>query len=246
MGFHPALAQAHRALWELGLVCDVAHPGDDLSRYKAVFAPSRYRLGQNAAANLAGYVTGGGQLLVGPFSAVAGPTNLVYRGGYPGAGLRDVLGIRVSEWHPLPDGATLALSDGSIAELWTEDLQTLDAEVLVTYTEGVLAGQPALTRRTVGQGRAEYLSARLDDASLKVLLRGFLDDADLSPGHLDLSAGVEVLRRHHADGRSWLFVIDHGGAGVTMKAQGFDLISGLPVDGALTLPPGGVAVLREP
>ena len=78
-------------LWQQGLAADFVHPSHDISRYRAVLVPSLYLISDEAAANLAAYVEGGGTLIVSYFSGVADPDTRVRLGGYPGA-LRDLLG----------------------------------------------------------------------------------------------------------------------------------------------------------
>ena len=55
---------------------------------------------------------------------------------------------------------------------------------------------------------------------------------------------VEVVRRR-GDGRSYLFVVNHGDDTATVRASGFDLITQAPVDGAVPVPPGAVRIIRE-
>ena len=105
-------------------------------------------------------------------------------GGYPGA-LRDVLGLRVEEFHPLPLDATVALTGfdeaagpvvgtvaGTVAgTVWSERLRTAGCEVVARYDAGLLAGLPAVTRNCVGGGVAWYVSTWLADSALDWLLR---------------------------------------------------------------------------
>src|SRR5690606_14813390 len=97
------LRRWHAALWRSGVVTDFAHPGADLSRYRLLLAPALYLLDDAAAANLAGFVAAGGTLVVGPYSGIVDEHDHVRLGGYPGA-LRDLLGVRVTEFFPLDAG----------------------------------------------------------------------------------------------------------------------------------------------
>lgn len=45
--------------------------------------------------------------------------------------------------------------------------------------------------------------------------------------------------------RSWLFVLNHTDEAATLAARGHELVGDRPVDGELTVPAGGVAVVRE-
>ena len=100
---------AHAALCRSGIGCDIAAPDADLSRYRLVVVPAVYLLSDTAAATLRRYTDGGGHLVVTFCSGIADESHRIRTGGYPGA-LRDILGIRAEEFHPLPPGTTARLS----------------------------------------------------------------------------------------------------------------------------------------
>jgi beta-galactosidase len=60
-----------------------------------------------------------------------------------------------------------------------------------------------------------------------------------------LPVGVEAVRRHAADGRSWLFVINHTDGLGLVPASGVDLLTGEPVAGRAVVGPGEFTVIRE-
>jgi beta-galactosidase len=106
---HLDVARAlHGALWRAGIGCDVVRAGGDLSRYGLVVVPAVYLLSPAATSVLHRYVEGGGHVVVTFCSGIADSAHRVYTGGYPGA-LRDVLGVRVEEFHPLRPGETSVL-----------------------------------------------------------------------------------------------------------------------------------------
>ena len=261
---HLDVARAlHRALWRAGISCDIAAAGGDLSGYRLVVVPAVYLLSPAAASSLRRYVTGGGHLVVTFCSGIADSSHRVYTGGYPGA-LRDVLGIRVEEFHPLRPGETALLTAadglaGARGSLWTERLRAEGATVLARYAEGVLAGLPAVTRHPFGRGTAWYVSSLLTHEPLGWLVRaaaaaaGLTSDGVLPDGtptapdaaRVVDAPGVAVSRRTDGDGRSWLFAFNHGDGVVTLPASGVDLLSGREVTGTLALAAGAVAVIRE-
>jgi hypothetical protein len=63
------------------------------------------------------------------------------------------------------------------------------------------------------------------------------------PETLPVDAGVEAVRRRHADGRTYLFLMNHADAPADVEATGIDLLTGAAWTGRLDS--GGVAVLRE-
>ncbi len=247
LSFVELVRDHHTALWRRGVTTDLVHPAADLSRYRAVLAPSLYLVGDEADANLRRHVERGGTLLVQFFSGIVDEHDHVRLGGYPGA-FRDLLGVWVEELFPLRAGETVRLDDGSRGSLWSELLHPDGAEVVASYQDGPVAGGPAVTRR----GRAWYVSTRLAPTDLERLLGRVCDEAGVRPvcGAAP-PPGIEVVRRRGPDGPggrrrpSWLFALNHGDRAATLPASGVELLGGGEVDGRLVLPAGGVAVVRE-
>ncbi|WP_330274782.1 beta-galactosidase [Lentzea sp. NBC_00516] len=242
LGYHSALRNAHRALWDNGVVTDFAHPEADLSRYRLVVAPALYLLSDAGAENLRRYVVNGGTLLVQYFSGVVDSRAHARLGGYPAGPLREALGIRVEEYRPLRHEERIVLSDSSHGTVWSESVRAQGAETVAAYTHGALAGSPALTRNHCGAGDAWYLSTRLDDADYTALLSRLLDSAGAGPVLPGLPSGVEVVVRQGEDGRRWHFVLNHRAEPVSLPDTAHDVLTGGPVR---ELPPGGCAVLTE-
>ncbi|MFF5784621.1 beta-galactosidase [Streptomyces sp. NPDC012693] len=241
LDYHGTLRRAHRALWDAGVTVDFAHPGHDLSRYRLVLAPALFLLTDEGAANLRRHVAGGGTLLVQHYGGAVDERLHARLGGYPAAPLREALGIRIEEYRPLGRGEEVVLSDGSRGTVWTESLRTEGAEALATYTGGMLAGGPALTRHAFGTGTAWYLSTRLDDTGYAALVSRLLAETGVAVPVPGLPSGVEAVTRHAEDGRRWHVLVNHRADTVPLPLPGHDLLTDGPVH---RLPPGGCAVLR--
>lgn len=230
----------HAALRAAGVTCDVVHPGTDLSRYRVVLVPTLYLCTDEAAAAVAAAAEAGAQVLVTYFSGISDENDHVRLGGYPGA-FRDLLGVRVEEFFPLPVGEQVALDDGGTGTLWSELLEAVDAEVVARYADGPLAGVPALTRRDVGAGAAWYCATRLDPEATARLV-----DAVCAAAGVGAPAGrpahVEVVRRVDSE-RTWTFLLNHGDD-AEVALEGHDLVADRSVAGSWTLPAGAVAVVR--
>lgn len=231
------ISRWHAALWRAGITADLAHPSADLSGYRLVLAPALYAVSDADAANLRSYVDSGGTLVVGPYSGLVDESDRVRPAPLPGA-FAGLLGVRVEEFYPLRAGATVRLDNGAAAEVWTEALHAEGAEVIASYADGPVAGGPAITRHDT----AWYVSTRLADAALRGLLAKVAGAAGATPAH-PTPDGVEAVRRRHADGRSYLFLINHRDAPAEVDAAGVDLLTGAPWAGRLDA--GRVAVLRE-
>jgi len=226
----------HAVLWRLGVTVDLVHPGAGLWGYRVVLAPSLYAVDDAAAANLSAYVEGGGTLVVGPYSGIVDERDHVRLGGYPGA-FADLLGVRIEEFSPLPEGETVRLTDGSSAHTWTERGRATSAEIVAGYVDGPAAGGPAITRH----GNGWYVGTRLADGSLARLLDRVIAGAGGGPT-VPGQPGVDAVRRRTADGRSYLFLMNHGPA-TELPVAGTDLLTGDVWTGRL--PAGSVAVIEE-
>ena len=244
------IARWHAALTDATITCDLAHPEADLSRYRMVLVPALYLVSDAGAANLTGFVADGGTALVGPYSGVVDEHDQVRLGGYPGAWW-DLLGVRVEEHFPLPAGGRVALDDGGTGLVWTELAAATDAEVLIGYADGPLAGRPALTRRSHGAGFAYYLTTHPDDAHLRGLLSRLAAEAGAEPVLPDPPEAVTAVRRRHPDGRSYTFIANDSPsdvllpADVPLPADGEPLSGGEPRPDGLRLSPGELTVLRQ-
>ncbi|BAL86224.1 putative beta-galactosidase [Actinoplanes missouriensis 431] len=233
-----AVRQAHRALFRSGIMTDFAFPAldGDLSRYRMIVVPHLYLAPPEVAARLRDFVASGGHLVVGHLSGIADACARVGLGGYPAA-FRDFLGVRVTEWHPVDPGVPIALDDGTAVSGWTERVETTGAEVVARYAEGVLAGEPAVTRN----GTAWYVSAGLDDAGWQRLLRSVAAEAGVAPVLEDLPPQVEAVRRG-----ALVFLLNHGVAEavVPLPEPGTDAITGNPVGRSAIVEAGGFMVIR--
>jgi beta-galactosidase len=234
----------HAALWRAGFTADLAHPGADLSAYRAVFAPALYALTDQAAANLAGYVAGGGTLVVGPYSGVVDEHDHVRPPPLPGA-LSGLLNVTVEEFFPLPAGTAVHLDDGTAASVWTEAAAAVDAEVLIRYADGPVPGGPAVIRHRDDAGTTWYLTTRPADEPLRDLLARAATEAGAAPTLAAVPAGVEAVRRRRSDGTGYLFLFNHSAAAAEVDAAGVDLLTGASWPGPTTVEAGGVVVLRE-
>jgi beta-galactosidase len=240
----------YRPLWEAHIPVDFVHPAADLSRYRALIVPGMYLAGSEATGRIAAYAAAGGHVLVTFFSGIVDECDRVRLGGYPG-GWRDLLGIRVTEFRPLPPGltATAEFAGGGetfTCSAWQDDLELAGATVLASVTSGPGLGAPALTRCAAGRGSAWYLPTLPDPAGLTAVIRAFTAGAGVSPACPGIPPGVEVMRRRGA-AASYLIACNlrPDEAVIPWPSPGRELLSGKLVGSRLVLPGAGVAVVRE-
>lgn len=238
--FRERIEAYYASLWKQHVTVDFAHPEADLSRYKAVVAPSSYLLTAEAAKNLRGYVEGGGHLLVSYFSGIVDEHDTVHPGGHA-AVLRETLGLWVEEFHPLHEGTRLALTSGAAGRVWSEHVRLDGAEALAHFADGPDAGRPALTRHRVGSGSAWYTATALDDATgLRDLLAQVLDAAGvLRPK--GLPDRLELVRRGPLS-----FLINHTDQDVHVPGlRGTDVLTGAAYAHSVLVPAGEVVVITD-
>lgn len=240
----------HDAFYRLGLSTDIRRSTDELGGYALVIVPMQYLVTDAAAERLRTYVEGGGHVVITYFSGIVDENDRVRTGGYPGA-FRDLLGVRMEQFAPLRAGGTVALSDGAAGMrngatgiIWSEQGRSTGAQVLATFTSGVAAGSPAITRNDVGDGRAYYVATALQHPHLTELAASIAREAGLEP--LELPDGVEVTRRGDGE-RTWTFVINHSDQTVELPIAGVDLLGAADAGAAesVRVAQGGVAVVRS-
>ncbi|MEE1650184.1 beta-galactosidase [Brachybacterium sp. J144] len=242
LSYSAEVRATHRSFWRAGIPVDFVRPLTDLSAHRLLVLAAQYPLSDAQVTWLEEFVEGGGELVVTYLSGLADEHLRIATGGYPGR-LRELLGVRGEELLPLPAGERITLSDGSEAEGWTELLETTDAEVLAAYTHGELASLPAITRARRGAGRVTYVSAGWTQEARDQRLSALAAELGITPTLPGAAErGLEVVRRRSA-GADHLFLLHHGAAPVTVRADGQDLLSGDSATGGLRLEPGESAVL---
>ena len=249
----------YRPLWSRGVPVDVIEELCDFSRHKLLIAPMLYMLRPGVAARLEKYVAEGGTLVMTYWSGIVDENDLCFLGGWPGAGLREVLGIRDEEtdatW-PHERNSVVMAEDNPLAmrgRYEARDLFALihaeGAEVLGTYGGDFYAGRPALTVNRHGDGKAYYIASRNDESFLRDFYGRLTADLGIEPVlEADLPEGVTAQVRTDGE-RRFVFVMNFTAdeQTVDLGAETFrDLLTGTDVTGATSMPPYGIMVLDRP
>ena len=225
------------------MTVDFAHPESDLSGYRLVVVPALYLVSDAGADNLRRFVSGGGTALVTFFSGIVDACDRVRLGGYP-APWRDLLGLRVEELAPLPEGLAVRLEGTDAAtdaagRLWQDVIELRGATPMLTFGEGHLAGEAAATRHEYGRGEALYLGTLPDRVTLGRLAARACRRAGLEL-RTDLPRGVEAVRRGE-----YLFLISHLDRPVELElgSKRLDLLTWAMVGPRAVLAPRDALVL---
>jgi beta-galactosidase len=152
------------ALRSLGVDVDIRLPDHDLSGYDVIVAPALQLMGRDRARQLASYA-GTSRLVFGPRTAYRTPTGRVHEDGQPGP-LRELVGQRLLNFDGMRPGLAVC-AGGHLVETWAESYEPLGADVLVSYDDGPLADQAAVTRHgnafSIGAWSASLLELVLTD-----------------------------------------------------------------------------------
>ena len=227
---------------------DVVDGTQDLSKYKVVFAPALYVLSEAQAHRIEAYVQGGGIFVAGCRSGVKNEQSQIVKTPLPGL-LRKVMGIIVEEYVPIYSGKMNVTFSGmlqgaqAMCDVWADVLRAEGAEVLATYTGGTYAGKPAITMHGAGAGKAIYVGAHLDPASLARFLITIERMAGISP-KLTLPQGVEMTTRSNGK-KSWTYLLNHSARtqSIALQEDYADALTGKRMQGTQSLEPYEVMIL---
>ncbi len=246
MKYFDSVNMHYRSLWQMGVNIDFRDERDctDLSGYKLVICPMLFMMKESFADKLREYVANGGTLLMTYFSGVVDETGNAWLGGAP-HNLIDVLGVRGAELDAIwpDDKQAMALTDGrsfKITEL-CEIPEMHGASTLGVYEEDFYAAMPCLTRHAFGKGQAYYLGAKLEQAGLDAIYADLAGELALPRALEDeLPDGVVATERGGA-----IFLQNYSGKPqqVILSGRYIDLITGMAVQGAFTMPTNGCMVL---
>jgi beta-galactosidase len=246
---HQAMMRYYSALFRAGVNVDIVSAGEDMSTYRAVFAPDLHVLPDSCAARITDYVAGGGVFVTDCRAAVKTETNLCHDRTLPGL-LSDALGIAIDEYgaHKLEIPMLgVGRLQGAFTSIKYNDWITLNgAERLASYEHWHLCSYPAATRNQYGKGIGYYVGTVVqEDAFYDALVSSILADAGVSPKVVP-PPGVEVSVRE-GDGKAIVFLLNHNDqpATVPLTKPYLDLLKGTVETGSIQLDRFAVAVLEE-
>jgi beta-galactosidase len=249
----------YRPFWKLGVPVDVVESLASFDRYRLLVAPMLFLLKPGVGERLKAFVSGGGTLLLTYHSGVVNENNLVWRGGGPGGGLRELAGVWAEEidaLYPNPPqrivpvaGNPLGLAGEHPVREYCERIHPEGARVLAGYKTDFYAGEPCLTVNRIGAGRVYYLAARPAEEAFHDALAGTLLRELGVARCLDvlLPEGVSVQKRV-GGGRTFLFLHNFKPSPQSLDlgaARLRDLSDGRLLTGPLTLPAHG-SLVGEP
>lgn len=253
---HHALSYSEQASKWYGAISpnhtgiDVIGPDAVLSRYKAVFAPVLYVLSEEQAGRIREYVRGGGTFVTSFRLGVKTETSQIVRKPLPGF-LSDVMGVTVEDYVPIyaqnprvKFGPQLASPEVECG-IWADILKPSGADVLATYSTGVYAGKPAVTRNQFGRGHAVYVGPDFASPDLVRVLQQIAASAGIK-SVLTTPPGVELTVRK-AGARRWIIALNHlaDAQDITLPGEHRDVLDDKILRASVKLPGYGVLVLEK-
>jgi beta-galactosidase len=242
--------------WKRGIAVDVVAEEADFAAYKLIVAPMLYMLKPGVAERLGQFVLAGGTLVATYWTGIVDENDLCFLGGWPGDGLQNVLGIWDEETDTLAhaesnsvvmiDGNELGLAGTYKAIDYFALVHTRSARTLATFGSDFYAGRPAVTINDFGKGQAYYTASRNDEIFIDNFIGTLAEKIKLDRSlPVSLPEGVTAQRR--TDGaHEYIFVMNFTPAPVSIEVNNStytNLVSGLKIDGSLSLPAYGVEIL---
>jgi beta-galactosidase len=256
---YPGTVIAHyQPFWTRGIPVDVINEEADFTPYKLVVAPMLYMLRPGVAERLKSFVAGGGTLVTTYWSGLVDEDDLCFLGGWPGGGMREVLGVWDEETDTLTpeerntvvmaEGNEVGLNGSYQARDYFALIHAEGARVLATFGSEFYAGRPALTVNDYGQGQAYYVASRNSEEFLSDFFGKLAEKLALRRAlPVDLPTGVTAQLREDGE-KQFIFVMNFNPDPVALSLDGGryeDLVSGGSVAGRLELPAYGVAILTQ-
>ena len=246
-----ALLRQYLPFWRAGISCDIIGRRESFEGYSLLVAPMTYLCEEETAKRLAGFVREGGTLVATYALAQTNENDLCHLGGFPGAGLCEVFGLRAEELdtlYPEERVEISALGGSYRAKDYCEVLKPhADTEILGEYRGEFYAGTPCLTAHAYGKGKAYYIAFRdADGAFSGAFYRRVMRELGLESPLPEIPDGVSVQVRENEKGEKFFFLLNFSRNEKRLSlGEGFTLLrTGEPLAEAV-LPPYGAEVLRK-
>ena len=205
-----------------------------------------YMLKTNVEEKIRNFVKNGGSFVATYLFAVADKDDMVYYGGLPANGLKEVFGIWAEESDGIPEGRE-GTAEYNKKEYKTQHIcdviHSKGAEVLGTYTSDFYAGEPSVTRNSYGKGKAYYAAFRNDGDFADDFCSDLIKELCIKPP-TDIIFPRDIIIRKRGELIFILNFTDEEKA-VTLDKTYYDILSETDVNGILTIPEDGYCILKQ-
>lgn len=228
------------------------HPADDLSDVKLYVIPHWEVFDPAWVKNITEFVENGGTLVIGARTATRDLNNNVVAETLPGV-LRDLAGCEVEEYsrinNPEARPKQIICKETRVEnELWSEILAPgTDCGVFATWqSDGHYNGRAAITRNNIGKGQVYYVGTYLTQPVINLLLDKLPEECKLTPLHPCASEAIQITIRENNSRKIWFFINrTNEEQTITDLPAGTNLLTGSENETTISLPPSGVAIIRQ-
>ncbi len=239
--YHPLIQRHYRP--------DVIGAQVELDAYKLILSPMLPTLeAHDLKARLRAWIENGGIWVAGPLTDIRDQHCAKFRHAPYGV-LEEWAGVYGKYQFPgYPRHFTQRWADGAQSEgaIAHDAFEARDAEteVLAWYTENELEGLAAVVRKPMGKGQIVLLGTQPDEQALFKLLATLAADAGVAPVATG-DSNILCVPREGAGGEGVILVeLDGKPGSCRLPCTGKNLLTGESIDGLVTLPAYGVAVVQ--
>ncbi|MBR6996480.1 MAG: beta-galactosidase [Ruminococcus sp.] len=236
----------HAAFSKYGVNVDIVPPTTDLSKYKAVIAPSMYVYDKSSAENIYRYVIKGGTVVMTARSGVKDPCNNCIMEPLPTV-YREMIGAEVSEYDPIgKEEQTIVDFAGNTFKCrqWCDILELGTARAYAEYKDSFYSGKPAVTMNRYCSGVAYYIGTVCHMDFYEKFAGNIMKQTGI-PRLKDLPKGVEVTTRTNGlDDYIFFFNNSEQEADITLPKAMFSIIDDTEKD-KLKLKPFDMDIVRK-
>lgn len=249
LDYNEIMLEYYRVFWEQGINVDFVDMECEIEGYDLVVSPILYMIRENFEEKIKNYVNNGGNFVMTYFSGLVSETDLCYLGGFPGAGLIDVFGVRSEEVDALFDHEvnTLKVNDKEYTCTHICDILELKgAKALGEYTSDFFSGKPALTCNEYGKGKAYYIASRNEHEFNKDFFNNLITELNIDKNlDVELPHGVTVTMRENEDNK-YLFIQNYSDDEkiITLDKTYRSLLTGEEILGELKLKAYGIEIVE--
>jgi len=250
--YNDILRWMHDALYEMNIEADIIFPEDaeQFAQYDMLLVPALYSAPNSLLEALEAYAKNGGYLIYG------------YRSGFS----NEFLEVR-SKKQPTPHffgveydlftkpkdvalKSELFPNGDYYATHWMEMLCPTTAEAIATYDHPAWGQYAAVTKCKIGKGTGIYIGCHMDKSALKILLKGFLEEAGLWTKVQQTQFPVIIKSGLSKEGHKVHFYLNYSDDSLKQEyyhKNATELITGkhYAEGDMLELAPWGVCVLEE-
>lgn len=201
----------YKYFYDKNISVDMIPVDADFSKYSLVVAPVLYMVKDGAHEALEEYVKNGGVFVTTYMSGIAGESDNVHLGGYPGP-LRKMAGIWAEEIDALaPEQSNLLkFTDGEecSCNLLCDLIRLEGAKALAHYGTDFYEGMPAVTVNKFGDGTVYYIGTQPSIDGINKIFDIITAESGVKPV-IEEKTDLEITCREK-DGKKYYFLINFG------------------------------------